>query len=62
MKAATLVLWFGPVLLLAIGLYVLFTRVRRRRAAGEPELSAADHERAEHLLAAGNEARPKSSE
>jgi cytochrome c-type biogenesis protein CcmH len=62
LKAATLVLWFGPALLLAVGLYVLFTRVRRRRAAGEVELSAADRERAARLLAAGNEAHTKSPE
>ena len=62
MTAATLVLWFGPALLLAAGLFVLFARVRRRRAAGETELSAADRERAARLLAAGNERRPKSAE
>jgi len=62
MKVATLLLWFGPALLLAIGLFVLFTRVRRRRAAGEPELSAGDRERAARLLAPGNEARNKSTE
>jgi cytochrome c-type biogenesis protein CcmH len=62
MKAATIVLWFGPALLLVIGLYLLFARVRRRRAAGETELSEADRARATHLLAAGNESRPQSSE
>jgi len=62
MKVATLLLWFGPALLLAIGLFVLFTRVRRRRVAGEPELSAGDRERATRLLAPGNEARNKSTE
>jgi cytochrome c-type biogenesis protein CcmH len=53
LKPATLVLWFGPLLLLVIGLFVLFTRVRRRRGAGEPELSAADRERAARLLDSG---------
>jgi cytochrome c-type biogenesis protein CcmH len=62
MKAVTIVLWFGPALLVAGGLYLLFTRVRRRRAAGETELSAADRERAARLLAAGTESQPKSSE
>jgi cytochrome c-type biogenesis protein CcmH len=61
MTAATIVLWFGPALLLAVGLYLLFARVRRRRAVGETELSAADHERAARLLAAGNESRPERS-
>ena len=62
MKAATLVLWFGPALLVAAGLYLLFAHVRRRRAAGAEELSAADRERAARLLAAGTESPPKSSE
>ena len=62
MKAATLVLWFGPALLVAAGLYLLFAHVRRRRIAGEAELSAADRERAARLLAAGTESPPKSPE
>ena len=62
MKAATLVLWFGPALLVAAGLYLLFAHVRRRRTAGAAELSAADRERAARLLAAGTESPPKSSE
>jgi cytochrome c-type biogenesis protein CcmH len=62
MKAATLVLWFGPALLVATGLYLLFAHVRRRRTAGETELSAAERERAARLLAAGTEGPPTSPE
>jgi cytochrome c-type biogenesis protein CcmH len=58
-KAATALLWFGPILLLAIGLIVLIVRLKRRRAAGEPQLSASDHERAARLLAPDDEARVK---
>ena len=56
-KATTLLLWFGPLLLLAAGGLVLLRRLRRRPAP-EPELSAAERERARKLLA-GNEAEPR---
>ena len=55
-KGTTALLWFGPILLVAVGLVVLFVRLRRRRAAAEPELSAVDHARAARLLAPGDEA------
>ena len=55
-KGTTALLWFGPILLVAVGLVVLFVRLRRRRAVAEPELSAVDHERAARLLAPGDEA------
>lgn len=53
-KASTVVLWLGPLLLLAVGLFVLFHRLVRRRAAAEPELSGAEHERVAKLLGAEN--------
>ena len=56
-KATTLLLWFGPLLLVAAGLLVLLRRVRRRPAP-EPELSAAERERARKLLAE-SEAEPR---
>jgi len=56
-KATTLLLWFGPLLLVAAGLLVLLRRLRRRPAP-EPELNAAERERARRLLA-GNEAEPR---
>ena len=48
LKASTVLLWVGPFLLLALGLFLLFLRVRRR--ASTPELSDADRERAAKLL------------
>lgn len=48
-KAATLALWLGPFLLLALGAWIFYRRVARRRTAG-PQLSAADHARAAKLL------------
>ncbi len=54
MKATTLLLWFGPGLLLAAGLIALFVRLRRRAAvAAEPALSAQERARATALLDAG---------
>jgi len=56
-KATTLLLWFGPLLLVAAGLLVLLRRLRRRPAP-EPELSAAERERARKLLTE-SEAEPR---
>ena len=56
-KATTLLLWFGPLLLVVAGLLVLLRRLRRRPAP-EPELSAAERERARKLLAE-SEAEPR---
>ena len=47
-KAVTVLLWFGPPLLLALGLWVLLATMRRRRAA--PPLSADEQARARALL------------
>ena len=52
-KATTALLWFGPLLLLAIGFAVLLARVRRRRQSGETDVSDADRKRAAQLLAGG---------
>ena len=51
-KTTTWLLWFGPLLLLAIGFTVLFVKLRqRKRALAEvPELSAEQHARAASLL------------
>ena len=51
LKATTVLLWFGPLLLLAAGFGVLLRRVRRRRAAVESGVSEADRKRAAELLA-----------
>jgi cytochrome c-type biogenesis protein CcmH len=53
LKATTILLWFGPLLLLALGFAVLLRRLSRRRQAQEAEMSAADHKRAAELLAGG---------
>jgi cytochrome c-type biogenesis protein CcmH len=52
LKATTLLLWFGPLLLLAVGFAVLLRRVRRR-SAEEPAISDADRKRAAEFLAGG---------
>ena len=49
LKASTILLWTGPFLLLAFGLFLLFLRIRRK-ALPPPELSEADRERAARLL------------
>ena len=53
MKATTLLLWFGPLLLMVLGLGVLLNRLLRRRAAPAAPLSDADHARAAALLKGG---------
>lgn len=51
-KTTTWVLWFGPFLLLFIGLAVLFVKLRNRaRNRAEENLTDAEHERAAALLA-----------
>ena len=50
-KSSTLILWFGPFLLLFAGLAALFYRLRTRRPEA-PELSEGDRTRAAALLAA----------
>jgi cytochrome c-type biogenesis protein CcmH len=51
MKATTLFLWFGPLLLLVIGIGALFYRLSRRRGAVAPaELSETERARAAALL------------
>ena len=58
LKGSTLVLWFGPILLLASGLIGLFVFLRRRtHAVPDRPLSAAELRKAEHLLASRDETR-----
>jgi len=54
LKLTTVLLWFGPLLLLAAGFAVLLRRVLRRRPAQDFEMTASEHKRASELLA-GNE-------
>jgi cytochrome c-type biogenesis protein CcmH len=55
LKLTTVLLWFGPLLLLAAGFTVLLRRVLRRRTGQDLEMTASEHKRAAQLLA-GNEA------
>ena len=52
-KATTLLLWLGPLLLLATGLAILFRRLARPRPAGGVEITAGERERARRLLSGG---------
>jgi cytochrome c-type biogenesis protein CcmH len=54
-KLTTVLLWFGPLLLLAGGFVVLVRRVLRRRPAQDLEMTASERKRAADLLA-GHEA------
>lgn len=52
LKATTLLLWFGPMLLLAFGLLVLATTLRRRKSSvADALLSDDERKRAQELLA-----------
>jgi len=58
-KATTTLLWFGPPLLLLVGLWLFVRTVLRRRAsATSPPLSAAEQARAHKLLDSTNGNRP----
>jgi len=55
-KATTILLWFGPALLLLIGIVVLARHVRARRPVTEGQtLSEEERRRAEALLTGGKE-------
>ena len=51
LKATTILLWFGPLLLLVSGFAVLLRRLLRRRSMEVAEMTAADRKRAAELLA-----------
>jgi cytochrome c-type biogenesis protein CcmH len=51
LKASTVLLWAGPLLLAIAGLAALFINLRRRRRASRSELSDEDRARAQRLLA-----------
>jgi cytochrome c-type biogenesis protein CcmH len=54
-KATTMLLWFGPAVLLLIGIVVLARHLRARRGTEEQALSEAERQRAQALLAGGKE-------
>lgn len=55
LKAATALLWAGPLLLMTLGLVVLYRRLVRRRTESPPDLSDEERARARALLAGGND-------
>ncbi|HYH43458.1 MAG TPA: cytochrome c-type biogenesis protein [Burkholderiales bacterium] len=57
LKVSTVLLWFGPALLLLAAFVVLMRRLRAGRSAAAAPLSAAEHERATALLAENGDAR-----
>ncbi len=54
-KAATVLLWLGPALLVLVGFWVLARALRTRRQAPAPPLTPEERARAERLLAAKEE-------
>lgn len=58
LKATTLLLWGGPLVLLAIGFAMLFRRLARGGGAPAAELSDAERERARTLLSGDHRERP----
>jgi cytochrome c-type biogenesis protein CcmH len=54
-KAATLLLWVGPLLLVVAGFWTLARALRSRRQAEAPALTPEERDRAERLLAAKDE-------
>lgn len=54
--ATTYLLWFGPFVLLLVGLFLLFRYIKQRRdSITEQPMTAEDHRRAEELLASRKE-------
>jgi cytochrome c-type biogenesis protein CcmH len=50
LKPSTYLLWSGPFVLLALGLFMLFRTLRQRRQLREDEFSAAEQARLKELL------------
>jgi len=50
LKASTVLLWFGPFLLLALGAFLLVRRIRRQAQEAAPQLTEAERARAAQLL------------
>jgi cytochrome c-type biogenesis protein CcmH len=53
-KPSTYPLWFGPLLLAAVGGLVLFRTLVRKKQSPDRELSAEERERLQELLSAGD--------
>lgn len=60
-KSTTVLLWYGPLLLVVTGVVILFVQVRRRAAAKQDakDLTPEEHKRIEQILAdTGEDPRP----
>ena len=55
MRAGTLLLWFGPIVLAVVGLLALALRLKRRNSTAAPALDAAQRARARALLEKGDD-------
>ncbi|HEU0290139.1 MAG TPA: cytochrome c-type biogenesis protein [Burkholderiales bacterium] len=60
LKATTVLLWAGPLLLLIAGIAILYHRLARRRGEPQLELSGAERSRAQSLLAGGTDPKDQS--
>ncbi len=61
LKSTTVLLWFGPLLLIVTGMVILFVQVRRRAMARQAaqDLTPEEHRRIEQILAdTGEDPRP----
>jgi cytochrome c-type biogenesis protein CcmH len=54
LKLTTVLLWLGPLLLVAAGCVVLARQLRARRGAEPPPLSAEERQRAQRILSGGD--------
>jgi cytochrome c-type biogenesis protein CcmH len=59
LKASTVLLWAGPIVLMIMGLALLFYRLARRRAEPESALSEEERARAATLLEGRGDGEPK---
>jgi cytochrome c-type biogenesis protein CcmH len=55
LKLSTVLLWLGPLLLVAAGCVVLARQLRARRAAEPPQLTPEERSRAQRMLSGGGE-------
>jgi cytochrome c-type biogenesis protein CcmH len=55
LKLSTVLLWLGPLLLVAAGCVVLARQLRARRGAEPPQLTPAERSRAQRMLSGGGE-------
>jgi cytochrome c-type biogenesis protein CcmH len=54
-KLSTMLLWLGPLLLVAAGCVVLARQLRARRAAEPPQLTPEERSRAQRMLSGGDQ-------